>query len=107
AAAYAKVLLSVVPLNQTRKQRAQKAGWVVPFDRNPRFSGRDSELKALGKMIFSEGNSRKAAITGLGGVGKTQVAIELAYQIRDKHPQCSVFWITSTSLESIEQAYMT
>jgi nucleoside phosphorylase len=103
AAAYAKALLSVVPL---RKQRTQKAYWIVPFDRNPRFLGRDTELQGLEKVIFSEGKSKKAAITGLGGVGKTQVALELAYKIRDKHPQCSVFWITSTSLESIEQAYM-
>jgi NB-ARC domain len=106
AAAYAKVLLSVVPLNQIRNRRTQKACWMVPFDRNPRFLGRDSELQDLDKMIFSEGKSKRAAITGLGGVGKTQVALELAYRVRDKHPQCSVFWITSTSLESIEQAYM-
>src|SRR4029077_6425673 len=106
AAAYAKVLLSAVPLKQVRKERIQKACWMVPFDRNPRFSGRNSELNGLEKVIFSEGKSRKTAITGLGGVGKTQVALELAYQIRDKYPECSVFWITSTSLESIEQAYM-
>jgi nucleoside phosphorylase len=107
AAAYAKVLLLAVPLNHIRKRQTRKARWMVPFERNPHFSGRDSELKDLGKMIFSEGStSGTAAITGLGGVGKTQVALELAYQVRDKHPQCSVFWITSTSLESIEQAYV-
>jgi nucleoside phosphorylase/tetratricopeptide (TPR) repeat protein len=105
AAAYAKVLLSVVPSNQVRKQKIQKACWMVPFERNPRFSGRDSELKDLEKMIF-EGKSKTAAITGLGGVGKTQVVLELAYQVRDRLPQCSVFWITSTSLESIEQSYI-
>jgi nucleoside phosphorylase len=41
AAAYAKVLLSVVPLNQYRKQRTQDFYWMVPFDRNPRFLGRN------------------------------------------------------------------
>ena len=45
-------------------------------------------------------------ITGLGGVEKTQIALELAYQIRDKKPECSIFWIPATSIEKIEQAYM-
>jgi nucleoside phosphorylase len=31
AAAYAKVLLSTVPLNQHRKQRTQESDWMVPF----------------------------------------------------------------------------
>jgi signal recognition particle GTPase len=49
---------------------------------------------------------RKMAITGLRGAGKTQIALELAYQIRDKKLECSIFWIPSTSVEKIEQAYM-
>ena len=46
------------------------------------------------------------AITGLGGVGETPDCAELAYRIRDKKPECSIFWIPSTSVEKIEQAYM-
>jgi nucleoside phosphorylase len=49
AAAYAKVLLSAVPLTHIREQKTQKAHWMVPFERNPYFSGRDSELKHLEK----------------------------------------------------------
>jgi hypothetical protein len=70
AAAYAKVLLSEVPLNQIKKQRIREACWMVPFDRNPQFLGRHSEFQDLEKMI-SDGKSKRAAITGLGGVGKT------------------------------------
>jgi nucleoside phosphorylase len=90
AAAYAKVLLSAAPLSHIKKLKTQKACWTIPFDRNLRFIGRDFELQALEKMIF-EGESKRAAITGLGGVGKTQLALELAYQVRDKYPWCSVF----------------
>jgi hypothetical protein len=40
AAAYAKILLSMVPANQPQKgQRLQKACWMVPFERNKRFLG--------------------------------------------------------------------
>ncbi|KAL4937107.1 hypothetical protein BDV06DRAFT_232801 [Aspergillus oleicola] len=49
---------------------------------------------------------KKLAITGLGGVGKTQVALELAYRMRDRDATCSIFWIPCTSPEAVEQAYM-
>jgi nucleoside phosphorylase len=107
AAAYAKILLSVVSVNQSGKNlTSQKACWMVPFERNPRFLGRHSEVVELEQKILSKDQVRKMAITGLGGVGKTQIALELAYQIRDKKPECSIFWIPSTSVEKIEQAYL-
>ena len=64
---------------------------MVPFERNPRFLGRHNEVVELQQKILSEDKVRKAAITGLGGVGKTQIALELAYQIRDKKPECLIF----------------
>ena len=107
AAVYAKILLSVVSASQFRKSQAsQKACWMVPFERNPRFLGRHNEVIRLEQKILSEDRVRKMAITGLGGVGKTQIALELACQVRDKTPDCSIFWIPSTSIEMIEQAYM-
>jgi hypothetical protein len=48
----------------------QKGCWVVPFLRNPRFVGRQHQLKDLGKTVFGKNQSRKAAITRLEGVGK-------------------------------------
>ena len=79
---------------------------MVPFERNPRFLGRHNEVVELQERIVSKGQVRKMAITGLGGVGKTQIALELAYRIRDKKPEFSIFWIPATSIEKIEQAYM-
>jgi NB-ARC domain len=107
AAAYAKTILSVVPVNQLRKsQTSQKACWMVPFERNSRFLGRQKEVVELQEKILSKSQVRRMAITGLRGVGKTQIALELAYKVRDEKPECSVFWIPSTSVEKIEQAYM-
>jgi hypothetical protein len=104
AAAYTKILLSVVSVNQSRKDR--RACWMVPFERNPRFLGRRNEVVKPEEEILSKGQMRKMAITGLGGVGKTQIALELAYQVRDKKPECSIFWIPSTSMEKVDQAYI-
>ncbi|KAN0070700.1 hypothetical protein V8E54_010865 [Elaphomyces granulatus] len=108
AAAYAKMLLSVVSVNRFRKsQTSQNGCWMVPFNRNPRFLGRHNEIVELEQKILSNKDQvRKMAITGLGGVGKTQIALEIAYQVRDRKPECSIFWIPSTSIEMVEQAYM-
>ncbi|KAN0087024.1 hypothetical protein V8E54_000712 [Elaphomyces granulatus] len=109
AAAYARILLSVVSGNQLRKNfdhASQEGCWMVPFERNPRFLGRHNEVVGLQERIVSKDRLRKMAITGLGGVGKTQIALEIAYRIRDKKPEFSIFWIPATSVEKIEQAYM-
>jgi CO dehydrogenase nickel-insertion accessory protein CooC1 len=57
-------------------------------------------------MISSKDWTRKVAILGLGGVGKTQIALELAYRTRENNPECSVFWIPSTSMEAVEKAFV-
>ena len=78
---------------------------MVPFKRNQRFLGRHNEVLELEQKILNY-EVQKMAIAGLGGVGKTQIALEVAYRVRDRKPECSVFWIPSTSVEMIEQAYM-
>lgn len=57
-------------------------------------------------MILQENGPRKIAIAGLGGVEKSQVALELVHHTRDKYAEHSIFWIPPTSIESIEQAYL-
>ncbi|PGH16299.1 hypothetical protein AJ79_01838 [Helicocarpus griseus UAMH5409] len=107
AAAYTKVLLAVVPVNQPRQNQApQKSSWMVPFERNPRFVGRHDQVNRLIDAILSKDRTRKMAISGLGGMGKTQVALEVAYEIREKEPDRSVFWIPATSVETVEQGFM-
>jgi tetratricopeptide (TPR) repeat protein len=79
---------------------------MIPFERNLRFVGRQDEIQKLEDLISVPDGEKKLAITGLGGVGKTQIALELAYRMRDREPECSIFWIPCTSYEAIEQAYM-
>jgi putative protein kinase ArgK-like GTPase of G3E family len=78
----------------------------MPFERNPRFTGRESELSRLEKLLSHTGRTTKVAITGLGGVGKTQLAIELVHRAMEKHKDCSVFWIPAMDPESLHQAYL-
>ncbi|GMG13315.1 unnamed protein product [Aspergillus oryzae] len=108
AAAYAKALLSKVPI-YCRKNESHKCGesvWMVPFRKNLRFVGREEEITKTEEFLMQQDGPGKVAICGLGGVGKTQIALELAYRIRKRDPEYSIFWVTCTSYESVEQAYI-
>ena len=83
------------------------AHWIVPFEKNPDFTGRNLELSNLKRKLFvADGITKTIAITGLGGVGKTQLVLELVYQVKDMHRSCSVIWIPATNLDSLHQAYI-
>ncbi|KAF8864851.1 FabD/lysophospholipase-like protein [Acephala macrosclerotiorum] len=84
----------------------REAHWIVPFERNPCFTCRDFELARLEKMLFAEDRTTKIAITGLGGVGKTNLLIELVHRTRGKHQNCSIIWLPATNMESLQQAYL-
>ncbi|KAI3015357.1 hypothetical protein CBS147347_11230 [Aspergillus niger] len=107
AASYARALLSVIPTFYRKESRDPgKPVWMVPFRRNPRFAGREREIIKIEELLLQQNGPSKIAICGLGGVGKTQIALELAYRMRNRDPKCSICWITCTSYESVEQAYM-
>jgi tetratricopeptide (TPR) repeat protein len=44
------------------------------------------------------------SIVGLGGTGKTQVALQFAYGVKEAQPEWSIFWVPAVSMESFEQA---
>jgi hypothetical protein len=82
--------------------------WLVPFGRNKQFIGRHSqfdELFAKLDLEDSEDNCQRVAIVGLGGVGKTQIALEAAFRIQKASPDRSVFWISATSTASFEKGF--
>ena len=71
--------------------------FLVPFMRNPDFVGREEDLERLHQALSGEGpvGIRPAGLTGMGGIGKTQLAVEYAYRYADAYPD-GVFWINAT-----------
>ncbi|KAL4863411.1 hypothetical protein BDV12DRAFT_189714 [Aspergillus spectabilis] len=109
AAAYARLMLLTIPACLTDYSLLKTQGvqhWVISLPRNPNFVGRQNEITKLEGLLAVEDGPRRVAITGLGGVGKTQVALEIAYRIRTQDKKCSVFWIPCTSHAMVEQAYL-
>jgi len=60
----------VVAGSNPAPNRQQSLSWLVPFDRNPAFVGRDGIFGAIDDALkVKEGNPPKAALCGLGGIG--------------------------------------
>ncbi|KAK7182331.1 kinesin light chain [Paraphaeosphaeria sporulosa] len=76
---------------------------VIPFCRDVDFVERGSTLDQL-QQRCAEPNAR-AALVGLGGVGKSQLAIEHAYRTREQSPETWVFWVHASNAARFEQSY--
>lgn len=127
-AAHQKVLLDELWLHELLSERTpspehnaaepssvpsgELALWMVPYARNPHFTGRSELLDQLTAQLASpiRGQTttiRHAALTqaqvikGLGGIGKTQTAVEYAYRAREQGRYTHTFWIAAASEEAL------
>jgi tetratricopeptide (TPR) repeat protein/transcriptional regulator with XRE-family HTH domain len=82
--------------------------WNVPFRRNPFFTGREEVLSRL-HTVLTTGNvaavTQTQAITGLGGIGKTQTAVEYAYRHQSRYR--AVLWVKADSREILTSDFVT
>lgn len=77
----------------------------MPYKRNKFFTGRDELLNNL-HLALKQDNAAALtqAIYGLGGVGKTQTAVEYAY--RHERDYTAVFWVRAETAEEIQQGFV-
>ncbi|KAH7173733.1 uncharacterized protein B0J16DRAFT_294087 [Fusarium flagelliforme] len=85
--------------------------YVVPYSYNPDFVGRSEILEVLKSQLGhtaiesqSKGN-RRAALHGLGGVGKTQIALAYSHWLQEVSKGTSIFWVHASSAERFSEAY--
>ena len=92
--------------------------WTVPYMRNPHFTGRDDLLDQLVRHLSYKGQddamatrqavlSQPQAVRGLGGIGKTQIAVEYAYRSREQGYHRHILWINAASEEAIITSFRT
>ncbi|QBD82600.1 tetratricopeptide repeat protein [Ktedonosporobacter rubrisoli] len=68
----------------------------LPFRRNPFFTGRDGVLTQL-HTLLQKNTAQIYALSGLGGIGKTQIAIEYVHRFR--HAYQTVLWLRAESYD--------
>ncbi|TAQ85801.1 hypothetical protein B7494_g5858 [Chlorociboria aeruginascens] len=78
---------------------------MIPHSRNNRFFGRTSILEKIEESLKpnKENRQRCIALYGLGGSGKTQIALEYTYShLQEYH---SIIWILADNKEKIDQGF--
>ncbi|KAI9701793.1 MAG: hypothetical protein M1836_001137 [Candelina mexicana] len=89
---------------------ADAPAFIVPYPNNPDFVGREDIFEKLQNGLFKDENESsgfhsRAALHGLGGVGKSQIAIKFAYWVRRNCPGISVFWIHASDASRFQQGF--
>ncbi len=92
-----------------RSPSASPRLWNVPYPRNPFFTGQEALLTELAETLLTgqpTALSQPQAISGLGGIGKTQIAVEYAHRHRQNYQ--AIFWVRAADThEAIVSGYVT
>jgi len=92
--------LAELPANTLPKVGSMPAGSRLPaLARNPSFVDREGELRRVAAVLKAHGTAT-AAITGLGGIGKSQLAIEFAYRY-GQYFSGGVFWLSFADADTV------
>ena len=107
-------LTEPIPRDELEEHLALLKRLLINFPRNPGFLGREDELTRLHAALSGSGSgpvgirpagsARAAGLIGMGGIGKTQLAVEYSYRQHEAgtYPD-GIFWINAA--EPLNQGF--
>src|SRR5208282_683426 len=88
--------------NESERQTQIDEKFIVPYQQNKRFTGRKRFLQMLKENLFDEvpmQDNHRIALYGMGGIGKTQTALEYVYTNKDCYDR--IYWVTAVDQASL------
>ena len=92
--AIARYTRQIEALTSGGKER-EKSSLLASLPRRPYFVGREEELKAVLQSLHPNSRTFIIGVEGIGGVGKSAIAIEVSYRCIENDLFESVIWISS------------
>jgi tetratricopeptide (TPR) repeat protein len=81
--------------------------WNIPYRRNPFFTGREEVLEHVHDALHADNAAcltQAQGISGLGGIGKTQTALEYAYRYHADYQ--AVLWARADSASTLAAEFV-
>ena len=82
--------------------------WNVPYGRNSFFTGRENLLQQLHDRLMTHRSAvltQAQAVSGLGGIGKTQTVVEYAYRYQQAYQY--VLWVRAATRATLMADFVT
>ena len=102
------ILTINIPLAVQESQVSYSIPMRLPFRRNNNFTGRERELAEIHKTLHcaksANSQQRVMVLHGLGGIGKTQLAIQYAYIHRKDYT--SVWLVNASTTQTLSQGFL-
>ena len=80
--------------------------FLVPYQRNPHFTGRQKFLQTLRERLLAQVDKQynhRIALYGMGGIGKTQCTLEYVYANEAKYER--IYWLSGVDQAALLSGY--
>jgi len=76
---------------------------LLSFPEAAQFVARDEELSKMHELLHGHSNRAAVVLHGLGGIGKTQLAMEYVRRHKEKHT--AIFWLNANDEDSLRVSF--